>query len=71
MKQISIQIADETARQIAWLAEYWGYAPQRHNTAVIERTINTIYMLEVGYEEYRGRLQEMGVDLSSKNKEQL
>ena len=71
MKQISIQIANETARQIAWLAEYWGYAPQRHNTAVIERTINTIYMLEVGCEAYRHRLQDMGVETTSTNKEQL
>jgi hypothetical protein len=60
MKQISIQIADETARQIAWLAKYWGYPEQRHNTAVIERTINTIYMLEIGTEEYRQRLNDMG-----------
>jgi len=71
MKQISIQIADETARQIAWLAEYWGYTAQRHNTAVIERTVNTIYMLEVGCEEYRHRLQEMGVDTTSSNRTQL
>ena len=71
MKQISIQIADETARQIAWLAEYWGYAPQRHNTAVIERAVNTLYMLEAGYAEYRNRLQEMGIETTSSNKEQL
>ena len=60
MKQISIQIADETARQISLLAKYWGYPAQRHNTAVIERAINTIYMLEYGTEEYKQRLKEMG-----------
>ena len=60
MKQISIQIADETARQIAWLAAYWGYPPKRHNTAVVERAINTLYMLEYGAEDYRRRLREMG-----------
>ncbi len=65
MKQISIQIADETARQIAWLAEYWGYPAQRHNTAVVERAINTLYMLEYGSEEYRRRLQEMGASGSN------
>ena len=64
MKQISIQIADETARQIAWLAEYWGYPTQRHNTAVVERAINTLYMLEYGSEEYRRRLREMGASES-------
>lgn len=60
MKQISIQITDETARQIKRLATYWGCPPQRHNTAVIERAIATIYMLEVGTDEYRARLKEMG-----------
>lgn len=60
MKQISIQITDETARQIASLAEQWGLPPQRHNTPVIERTIATIFMLEVGYAEYSKRLDEMG-----------
>ena len=60
MKQISIQITDETARQIAALAEHWGLRPQRHNTPVIERAIATIFMLEIGYEEYSKRLEEMG-----------
>lgn len=62
MKQISIQITSETARQIAFLAQHWGYPDQRHNTAVIERAINTIYMLEYGYAEYQRRLREFGVD---------
>lgn len=60
MKQISIQITDETARQIAQLAEQWGYPRQRHNTAVIERAVNTIFMLEIGCDEYRDRLRQMG-----------
>ena len=60
MKQISIQITDETARQMAVLAERWGLPRQRHNTPVIERAIATIFMLEIGYEEYTRRLQEMG-----------
>lgn len=60
MKQISIQITDETARQMAVLAERWGLPVQRHNTPVIERAIATIFMLEIGYEEYTRRLQEMG-----------
>lgn len=62
MKQISIQITDETARQIARLADCWGYPPQRHNTAVVERAINTVFMLEIGCEEYNRRLREMGAD---------
>jgi hypothetical protein len=62
MKQISIQITNETARQIAFLAQHWGYPDQRHNTAVIERAVNTLYMLEYGYDEYQRRLRELDVD---------
>lgn len=57
MKQISIQITDETARQIAKLARYWGLPAERHNTAVIERAVATIFMLEVGTDEYRARMK--------------
>lgn len=60
MKQISIQITDETARQISALAERWGLPPQRHNTPVIERAIATLFMLEIGYEEYTKRLEALG-----------
>lgn len=59
MKQVSIQITDETARQMAALADRWGLAPQRHNTAVLERAVATMFMLEVGYDEYRRRLDSM------------
>ena len=57
MKQISIQITDETARQMARLARRWGLPPERHNTPVIERAIASIFMLEIGYEEYRARIK--------------
>lgn len=59
MKQISIQITEETARQIAKLAKLWGLPAERHNTPVIERAIATIYMLEIGYHKYTARLEEM------------
>ncbi len=59
MKQISIQITEETARQMAKLAKLWGLPTERHNTPVIERTIATLYMLEIGYHEYTSRLEEM------------
>lgn len=55
MKQISIQITNETARQIASLAAQWGLPKQRHNTPVIERAVAAIHMLEIGYDEYRRR----------------
>ena len=62
MKQISIQITDETARQMEKLARRWGLPPARHNTPVIERAIATIYIMEIGYEEYKQRVKEMKED---------
>jgi hypothetical protein len=59
MKQISIQITNETARQMEKLAKRWGLPRERHNTPVIERAIATIYMLEIGYDEYTQRLKQM------------
>jgi hypothetical protein len=62
MKQISIQITEETARQIAALARHWGLPQERHNTPVIERAVATIFMLEIGYEEYMRRLDRIRAD---------
>ncbi len=59
MKQISIQITDETARQMAQLAKRWGLPAERHNTPVIERAVATIFMLEIGYDEYMKRLSKI------------
>ena len=59
MKQISIQVTDETARQMEKLARRWGLPPARHNTPVIERAIAAIYLLEIGYDEYTQRLKQM------------
>ena len=59
MKQISVQITDETARQIADLAVRWGLPKQCHNTSVIERTVATIYMLEIGYDDYQQRYEAL------------
>ena len=70
MKQISIQITDETARQMAKLAKRWGLAPERHNTSVIERTIATVFMLEIGYEEYNARLKKMMEEGQTKQPEE-
>ncbi len=43
---------------MADLAEHWGLPTQRHNTAVIERAVAMVHMLEIGYDEYRRRLAE-------------
>lgn len=67
MKQISIQVTDETARQMEKLARRWGLPPARHNTPVIERAIATIYILEIGYEEYTQRLKQMKEEEDQEN----
>lgn len=59
MKQISIQITNETARQIADLAAHWGLPSQRHNTPTIERAVAIVHMLEIGYAEYRRRYDQL------------
>jgi hypothetical protein len=59
VKQISIQITDETARQMAQLAKHWGLPPARHNTPVIERAVATIFMLDLGYDLDQKRLQAL------------
>lgn len=59
VKQISIQITNETARQIADLAHRWGLPKQRHNTSVIGRAVAAVHMLEIGYAEYRRRYDEL------------
>lgn len=59
MKQISIQITEETARQMADLAAHWGLPRVRHNTAVLERAVALAYMLEIGYDKYQQRIEEI------------
>lgn len=66
MKQISIQITDETARQMSALAKRWGLPPTRHNTPVIERTIATVFMFEIGTEQYRQVLELMREESENK-----
>lgn len=44
MKQISIQIDNKTAEQIMKLAVIWGLPPVRHNTPVISRCIERVWM---------------------------
>ncbi len=59
MKQISMQITEETARQMTELAVHWGLPRVRHNTAVVERAVALAFMLEVGYEKYQQRITEV------------
>lgn len=39
MKQFPVQLDDVTRRMIAELAEWWGFPPTRHITAVIRRLV--------------------------------
>jgi len=65
MKQISIQITDETARQMSALAKRWGLPPARHNTPVLERCVATVFMFEIGTDQYRQMLAAMMEDGST------
>lgn len=66
MKQISITPDDETIEQIRQLAELWGMPEQRHNTAVIQRCVERVWMLELGgkkmeeAEQYRRSIDNDG-----------
>jgi hypothetical protein len=68
MKQISIQITDETARQMSALAKRWGLPPARHNTPVLERCVATVFMFEIGTDQYRQLLATMEEESNSKEK---
>jgi len=56
---MSVQLAGETRRQIAALAEHWGLPKQRHNTPVIERAVALAFMLELGWEAYTVRRETL------------
>lgn len=47
MKQISISMDDETIKQMRELAEKWGLPETRHNTAVISRCVERIWVQEI------------------------
>jgi predicted transcriptional regulator len=46
MNQISIQLDDETKRQMSQLAAWWGLPDVRHNTPVISRAVEQMLMIE-------------------------
>jgi hypothetical protein len=46
MNQFSYQADDETLRQIAQLAEWWGLPTIRHNTPVIARCVERVFNAE-------------------------
>lgn len=52
MKQISMQIDDETQKQIKELALLWGLPDQKYNTQVVLRCVERVWMLENGYKKY-------------------
>lgn len=60
-KQIGIVLDDEVIEQMRQLARCWGLPEIRHNTAVIARCVERVWMLEIGYKEYsRVEEQNMG-----------
>jgi hypothetical protein len=68
MKQISIHITDETARQMAALAKLWGLPQTRLNTSVIERAIAAVFMFEIGTDQYKKVLDLMHEESLAKGK---
>ena len=46
MKSISIRISDETARQMADLAAQWGLPLIRHNTPVLARCVERVWLAQ-------------------------
>ena len=46
MKQISLQLSAETERQMAQLAVRWELPSQRHVTAIMERVVAMMTLLE-------------------------
>jgi len=51
MKQFSYQADDETLRMIAELAGWWGLPAARHNTQVIARCVERVYLAEAARRE--------------------
>lgn len=54
MKNISIKLSEETRRQIAQLAAWWGESPVRHNTPVISRCVDRVFGAESAARESAG-----------------
>lgn len=46
MKQTTIQLDDETIRQMKKLSEWWGLPPIRHLTPVISRAVEQALLIE-------------------------
>ena len=46
MNQFSYQASDNTLEKIAYLAKWWGFPPQRHNTAIIRKLVDEAYATE-------------------------
>ena len=51
MKHISINMDDETIRQMKELAEKWGLPNERYNTAVVSRCVERVWSQEIGISE--------------------
>lgn len=48
MKNIGISLDDETIKQMQDLAALWGLPEIRHNTPVISRCVERVWMQEIG-----------------------
>jgi len=59
MKAISIQLDEATVDQIRELAQKWKLSDVRHNTSVISRCVERVWMLEIGCEKLNEEEKEL------------
>lgn len=60
MKQISISLDDETIKQMQDLALLWGLPEVRHNTPVISRCVERVWMTVIGAKQ--GLYDDLPID---------
>lgn len=60
MTHLTISPDDETIRQMRELAELWGLPEIRHNTAVVSRCVERVWMLEIGTDRMKEEEQNSG-----------
>lgn len=60
MTHLTISPDDETIRQMRELAELWGLPEIRHNTAVVSRCVERVWMLEIGTDRMKEEEKNSG-----------
>jgi hypothetical protein len=53
MKQATVMLSARTTSQIAELAKLWGEPKERHNTPVITRCVELVWLSKFGEDELK------------------